>query len=97
MTSNCGKLVRISAALAVGDSSYVPVYTRHGVAEVKEDWVVEGNTGFMFCRLCKSVCKKVQTTKTYQLPHMMLKQYQGELHLVPTLNTTAKDIQHQIE
>ena len=29
MTPNCGELVKISATLTVGDSSYVPVSTRY--------------------------------------------------------------------
>ena len=60
MIPNCGELVAISAVLAVGDSSYAPVNTRHGVAEIKKDCVVEDTTGFKFCRLLKSVCKNNQ-------------------------------------
>ena len=63
------------------------------VAEIEEECVVGDATGFMFYRLWKSVCQKVQTAKTYQLSHMMLRQDQGELYLVSTLNTTAEEIQ----
>ena len=44
-----------------GDNFYVPVNTRYGVAEIKEDCVGEDTTGLMFCKLGKSVCEKVQT------------------------------------
>ena len=79
----------ILATFTIGDSSYVPVNTRYRVAEIREDCVVGDTTGFMFYRLLISVCEKVQTTKTYQLSHMVLKEYQGELCFVSTLNTTA--------
>ena len=91
MTPNCGELVTISATLTV--SSYVPVNTRYRDAEIKKACVLENTTGFMFCRLRKSVCEKLQTTNNYQLPHMVLEEYRGELYLALTLNTTAEEIQ----
>ena len=67
----------ISETLTIGDSSYVPVNIRYRVAEIREDCVVADTAGFMFYRLLMSVCEKVQTTKTCQLSHMVLKEYQG--------------------
>ena len=97
MTPKCGEFVTILATLTVDDSSYVPVNTSYGVVEIKEDCVLEHATGFMFWRMWKSVCENVQTTKTYQLSHMVIKQYQGEIYLVLTLNTNVEEMQQQIE
>ena len=69
MTPDIGELLPIPGTLAVDDSFYVPVNIRYGVGEIKEDCFVKDTTCFMFFRLWKSVCEKVQATKTFQLSH----------------------------
>ena len=65
------------ARVAIGDADFEVIPTSNGQGEIKNDIIAEHKSGHISLRLFNTHISELTSGKTYELSHMVLKQFQG--------------------
>ena len=96
MTPNEYQPITLTATLTLGKGELDKVSTQHGTQYIKNNCVLEDNTGLISCKLWYSTYTQVRNEKTYCLTNMLLKAFRSEIYLVSTRETQVTEVVSEI-
>ena len=67
----------LHARVTIGDADFEVIPTSNGQGEIKNDIIAERKSGHISLRLFNTHVSELTSRKTYELSHMVLKQFQG--------------------
>lgn len=95
-TLQVNQKVNVTASISLGNENPKPVQLKSS-SEMKEDCVLEDETGTATIHIWDPLFKNMETGTTYEFKNLTVKHFQGITHLGTTPTTTFKQANQQLK
>ena len=98
-TLQVNQKVNVTASISLGNENPKPIQlkTTNEMTTVKEDCVLEDETGTATIHIWDPLFKNIKTGTTYEFENLSVKHFQGITHLGTTPSTTFKEAHQQMK
>ena len=98
-TLQVNQKVNVTASISLGNENPKPVQLKSSseMTTVKEDCVLEDETGTATIHIWDPLFKNIKTGTTYEFENLIVKHFQGITHLGTTPTTTFKQANQQLK